>query len=80
MIKTCGGDKRFTSNVLNFQSSFRDCLRTLIDFNDAWFGEESIIKQAAVDLNSMGCQGQQKGGHLTEIQLNQNPLTATFDL
>lgn len=79
MIKTCSGYKRFKSNFLNFQSvsSIQGCLKKLIDFNDAWVWDESIMKQAAVDLNTVCCQGQcsNMSADLTEIQLNQHSVS-----
>lgn len=44
----------------NFQSvsSIAACLRELIDLNDAWIWDESIMKQAPADLNTGCCQGQ----------------------
>ncbi len=79
MIKTYSGYKRFKSNFLNFQSvsSIQGCLRKLIDFNDAWVWNESIMKQAAVDLNTVCCQGQRSkmSADLTEIQLRQHSVS-----
>lgn len=45
---------------LSFQSvsSIQACLRELIDLNDAWIWDESIMKQTPADLNTGCCQGQ----------------------
>lgn len=79
MIKTCSGYKRFKSVCWNSQSvsSIQGCSRKLIDFNDAWVWDESIMKQAAVDLNTVGRQGQRSkmSADLTEIQLSQHSVS-----
>lgn len=76
MYKTCSGYERFTSHFFNFQSvsSIQACLRKLIDLNDAWIWDGSMMKQAAVDLNT-GCRQGQHGEesvNLTKIQLHQH--------
>lgn len=79
MYKTCSGYERFTSHFLNFQSvsSIQACLRKLIDLNDAWVWDGSIMKQAAVDLNTRCFQGQrgEESVNLTKIQLHQHSVS-----